>query len=425
MSALISLLSKLNIFEEQDVKDDQHLTNIYATRVFLVLLVVILIGLTLGFWLTTSSTRIIVNNPTIDQFEGLKKKDALCPCSQLNISNGAFIQLEASLHRICSSDFVSDRWIERISSTVNISYANRADFRVTGSAQFLGLAAFCRLSQRISADSKARFYSTSLLSPQVLTQVALELTVEMSIQEFQQTMPASFKSQWELTNRLIFGNKMLSSLDTTLVTVLFNDPNSVNPFNAAQFMYNDIERTDCYCTSDYNCRSPSIICGDILYNSYQPYGPPTGQEEMRIPGFYTGCLPINSLVQSSLECFYDQTCVDQLASSVAGGEHFSAIDLHPQSLFQHNSTVESILNRVMIEHWKSNFSYRDYFDHCKPIYCSYFINERHTAILVLTQIIGLLGGLTLILTLIVPKVVHYIRNRHVRKQSPSEPFNRR
>lgn len=425
MSTSISFLWKLNLFEKNDATDDQHLSNLYATRVFLVLLIFILIGLTLGFWLTTSSSRIIVNNPTIDQYEQLKEKAGQCPCSQLNIPYGAFVHIEASLHRICSSDFVSDRWIKRISSTVNISYANRADFRVTGSAQFLALAAFCRLSKGISADSKARFYSTSLLSPQVLTQATLELTVEKSIEEFQQTMPASFKSQRELTNRLIFGNKLLSSLDTTLGTMLNNNPNSLNPFIAEPFSYYDIEGTGCFCPSDYNCRSPSIICGQILYNSYLPYRPAAGEEVVRIPGLYTGCLPINSLVQSSLECFYDQTCVDQLASLVADGEQFSAIDLHPQSLFQQNSTVEFILDGTMIEHWKSNFSYRDYFDHCKPIYCSYFFNERHTAIFVLTQIIGLLSGLTLILTLIIPKLVHYIRNRHVRKQSPSEPFNRR
>ena len=425
MSALISFLWKLNIFEEQDVTDDRHLTNIYATRVFLVLLIVILIGLTLGFWLTTSSARIIVNNPTIDQFEGLKAKDALCPCSQLNIPNGAFVQLEASFHRICSSDFVSDRWIERISSTVNISYASRADFRVQGTAQFLALAAFCRLSQRISADSKARFYSTSLLSPQVLTQAVFELTVEKSIEEFQQTMTASFISQRELTNRLIFGNQLLSSLDTTLGTTIYNVVNRENPFSFSPFFYNDVGQTPCYCPSDSNCRSSSIICDNFRCNSYEPHPWATDDVEMMIPGFYSGCLPINSLVQSSLECFYNQTCVDQLASFVVGGEQFSAIDLHPQSLFHQNSTVESILNGVMIEHWKSNFSYPDYFYHCKPMFCSYFIHERRTAIFVLTQIIGLLGGLTLILTLIIPKVVHYIRNRHVRKQSPSEPFNSR
>ena len=137
---------------------------------------------------------------------------------------------------------------------------------------------------------------------------------------------------------------------------------------------------------------------------------------MIIRGLFTGCLPIYSLFQSSLECFYDQTCVNQLASRVAADEQFSAIDLHEQSRFQQSTIVRSILDDIMIEHWKSNFSYQGYFDHCKPSYCSYFMNERRTVIFVLTQIIGLLGGLTLILTLIIPKVVHRVRNRHLHNQ---------
>ena len=64
----------------------------------------------------------------------LKGKDAQCLCSQLNVLYGTFVQFETSLHGICASDFVTDRWIERISSTVNSGNANRADIRGTGSA---------------------------------------------------------------------------------------------------------------------------------------------------------------------------------------------------------------------------------------------------------------------------------------------------
>ena len=425
MSTPISFLWKLNLFDKNDATDDQHLSNLYSTRVFLALLIFILIGLTLGLWLTTSSSRTIVNNPTIDQYEQLKEKEAKCLCSHLNIPYGTFVHIQSSLHGICSSDFVTDRWIERIGTTMNISYANRADFRVTGSAQFLALAAFCRLSQRISASSISRFYTTSLLSPEVLPRNGLGLTVELSIEEFQQTISASFQSQWNLTNRLIFGNKLLSSLDTALGTMVYSYPNDEVPFLSEAFSYYDIELTRCLCQNDYNCRSPSMLYREILYDEYWPFTPATGDVEMMIPGFYTGCLPVNSLLQSSLECFCDQTCVDQLAFLVAGGEQFSAVDLHEESLFQQNSTVESILGRIMIEHWKSNFSHRAYFDQCKPLYCSYFVNERRTVIFVLTQVIGLLGGLTLILTLIIPKMVHYVRNRHVHTQSPSEPVNRK
>ena len=380
-------------------------------------------GLTLGFWLITSSTKIVIDNPMIDEYEQLKdEKGTECPYSQLNVPYGAFVRLETSLHGICSSDFVTDRWVGIIFASTNASDAYRADFRVTGSAQFLALGAFCRPSCRISVDSITSFYFTSLRSPQALTRDDLEWLVELSVLQFQETMPSSFQSRVRLTNRLIFSNKLLPSLDTSVGTFISCDLTDDLPFHFTPFIYYRSD-TSCECQSDYDCRSSSVICLNIQSALYQPTIVPYFMLHMTIPGLYTGCLPMNSLLESTLECFYNQTCVDQLASLLADDEHFSAIDLHQQSLFRQNSTMESILDGIMIEHWKSNSSYQDYYNHCKPVYCSYFVEERRSAMFGVTQIIGLLGGLTLILTLIVPKVVRYLRNRRSHNQSPSEPID--
>jgi hypothetical protein len=424
MSTLISFLRTLNIFKEDDATDHKHRSNLHATRIFLALLIAILVGLTLGFWLTTSTTKIVINNPTIDQYEQLSH-DAQCPCSQLAIPYGTFVELEASLHSICSSDFVSDRWIETISSTVDIIHAYRADFRVTGSAQFLALVAFCRLSDRIVADSISSFGAASLLSRKVLTRDVVEFTVESFIRQFQLSMPSVLQSHLRLTNRFIFGNKLISGLETTVNAMVYLFPTDDIPFLPYMINYFDRTVTICECHNSYDCRSPSLILNGFANRSYWPLPVEASNVRMMIPGFYTGCLPINSLLQSSLECFYDQTCIDQLASLVSDGQHFSAIDLHEHSVFQHNSTFQSVIDLIMIEHWRKNFSYQDYFHQCKPVYCTYFVNERRTATVVLIQIIGVLGGLTLILTLIIPKMIHFVRNRHLRNQTPSEPMNRK
>jgi hypothetical protein len=36
-----------------------------------------------------------------------------------------------------------------------------------------------------------------------------------------------------------------------------------------------------------------------------------------IPGFYTGCYIVESLLQSTLECFYDPQCIDKLQTYIS------------------------------------------------------------------------------------------------------------
>ncbi|CAF1677223.1 unnamed protein product, partial [Didymodactylos carnosus] len=49
------------------------------------------------------------------------------------------------------------------------------------------------------------------------------------------------------------------------------------------------------------------------------YDTSTGQIQFLVPGFLSGCYIIEALLQSSLVCLYDQTCLDQL-SYIDGGQ---------------------------------------------------------------------------------------------------------
>ena len=116
MSSVKTYLLNLNIFESSSddherVDEQQRYWNIIGTRLYFLVLIIILLAVAVVSWLSTEVTAITIRQPSKDEFESLPF-DAQCPCSRGSISYDDFTSLEAILHQVCSSDFVSDRWIE-------------------------------------------------------------------------------------------------------------------------------------------------------------------------------------------------------------------------------------------------------------------------------------------------------------------------
>jgi hypothetical protein len=63
----------------------------------------------------------------------------------------------------------------------------------------------------------------------------------------------------------------------------------------------------------------------------------------------------------------------------------------------------------MVEQWKTNISYTNYFGQCAPISCIFSKVERHNFVYVLSTLLSLLGGLTLILKLVIPTTVRLVQ----------------
>jgi hypothetical protein len=132
---------------------------------------------------------------------------------------------------------------------------------------------------------------------------------------------------------------------------------------------------------------------------------------LEIDGFSAGCMPMDSTLQSTLQCFYNQTCLNELLSYLSTNESFTAMSVSNHSRFAPTSTVKEIVNELMVEEWLTNISYEQYYSQCAPTVCTYSKMERHNSVYVLTKVIGSLGGLTVTLTFIIPVIVRHIRRR--------------
>ena len=141
----------------------------------------------------------------------------------------------------------------------------------------------------------------------------------------------------------------------------------------------------------------STIFGDVQYD------PPA---LFRVPGMLVGCYPYTSLIQSTLECFYDQSCLDLLQSFIPELSFPSPIS---SSRFPQNTTVDDLYLELFVESWNNQSNFTEYFQRCSPESCSYSYDRRFDRIHVLITLVGLVGGLLITTSLVSSILVKIIR----------------
>ena len=416
MSFVKNYLQHLNVFPPSDDRIDQEDENqrrssILATRLYFFALALGLVIIAVFVWLNRQTTIVTVEYPSIGQFEALPF-DAHCPCSRASVSYGEFTSVQATFHQVCSSDFVSDQWIEAIFSGSNATYFYLRDFRVSGSAQFQALASFCRLAAASVAESTSLFYRTVMVSAQVQSAIVVQSQAQAVMDQFILTAPDQFKAQLQLVREMTVGNTLLSELQTNaMLTYTIND-NHQTKIQRTEVVYLVDEEKECSCVADLGCGTGSIITN--IFGEPTPFDVSDDSELlMEISGLVTGCLPVDSILVSTLECFYSEICLDQLLSYFPTTVNFAAMAESNTSRFKSNSKVQTVVDALMVETWITNISYARYYAQCAPILCTYSINERHDFVFVVIKLIRSLGGLTVIFGLIIPMIIRFIRRpRH-------------
>lgn len=105
---------------------------------------------------------------------------------------------------------------------------------------------------------------------------------------------------------------------------------------------------------------------------------------------FIGCLPVTSLFQSSLACFYNETCIFEIQralgfDSTNFAQNFVALDSTASSKFEPTTPMETIIKGLMVEEWTYVFNYSSYFDQCKISSCSYSSLERNSFIAIVLR----------------------------------------
>ncbi|CAF1545316.1 unnamed protein product [Adineta steineri] len=237
-----------------------------------------------------------VNAPTMTKYLDLYStySQALtCPCKQVSISYNTFISIEYTFHQICTSVFISQDWIDYLSKSYGSNGVHMHDFRDTSPFTFQALSTLCDLINQTVSIRLSQFNSSQYVSASVTSSDVFKSQAQSLIDQFRLSATNDFLLSLTTIRNTTQSNALFSGLQTNYYFITQNDTKWPDPYPVA---YGN-------CTCSY---SPKCIAQSGIYN----YPDPTIL--FSVPGIYIGCYVIESLLQSDLRCFYNQTCIDQL-----------------------------------------------------------------------------------------------------------------
>ncbi|CAF1303538.1 unnamed protein product, partial [Rotaria sordida] len=363
--------------------------------------------------------------------DALYPSTTTCRCSQTSILYSQIVSLNARFHQVCSSDFVSEKWFSSLFN-VNTSNYYPLDFRLMASAQFQILSILCRISRQAVIDALKEFAATTMLSPSALSRDVVNIYVGTSIEQFQKTTLDSYRSHIHFILSILAEQRFISALRTNFYTrsVLGSNnfvtfpaiyPQQIDPTQSSSIL-----NETCQCDRTNNCiypagiynQSRSIIPNEVFSLDASPL--------FMIPGFQVGCVPQNALFQSTLECFYNQTCLDIVISLTGALRTISPLNIsNSNSRFSPTTTIAILFDNLMIESWENSIDFATYFQTCAPKICSYSYVQRFFLIYMITTIVSVFGGIRVTLHIASPlfvKFILYLYRRWVSMQETEERY---
>lgn len=198
-------------------------------------------------------------------------------------------------------------------------------------------------------------------------------------------IPTAFNTDWSLE----YGNESNSFLIRSIPHIFNN--------------------STCNCVISNMCQEPLRI------------GPP----DLILPGLVVGCSPLEGLRFSTLECFFSSDCISTVINYL---EYYTQIDGSPPvnftvstsspiiipplsssilSRFPPNTSMEAIVGELFVEEVDQRIDYEAYYAKCAPLSCRYSIVIHNNTLYIITELIGLYGGLTIGLRLVIWNLVKF------------------
>jgi hypothetical protein len=312
----------------------------------------------------SQSIHVNIDKPSFPTYQYLSShfSDSLqCSCSQISIKYKTFLNIKPQFHQVCSSDFVTNSWIMHLYNQANLTYLfDEKDVWHSRTAQFQSLSLFCQLSIKMVNDSLSQIITKDFININLLSEYLLNEQIETIIKQFKITIPDLFENTFSLIRGMIGSNMIISGLSTNWIIDI---PSMTYAWTSAHTI--PIDYSECNCGLSSKCIQ---LSKDML----------------------VGCYPIEVLLQSTFQCLYDQQCIDP-------SYHFLSMKyLFNSTRFQSNTTIELIVNQLMIEEYLNEIFYEEYFNQCSPLLCTYSYTDEINVIQGITLLISLEGGLVII-----------------------------
>ena len=398
-------LIELNLYRSRSIEVSHIQREQRQTRLYLCLLsiaVVVLISY------TSSEEHAVVEtiNPPSDaaeyeQLRGMYGDTLECPCSRISLEYNIMIpKLKVeSLHPICNSSFVTSKWYANYASFFDITSKRRQDFARVLVPLFRLISALCSLARDQISNNLVSFLSSTRVVNRVISTQRFEQRLNSTIIQLQQQIPAQFAQNLDLIRLSQQGNGLISAFGSNWEYLVRNNNRTIGAFLTRRSL--TYENGTCSCALSPKCSMPATMF--------------TGNDEV----FFTsktlrlGCTILETVLQSSLECFYSKSCfallidgwfldhpwIDPSIWNMSQGHN--AIN-HGLSTFAENDTMETIVSRMFINRWEHELSYEGFFRGCATRECTYTRHYRFDVLDIVTTFLSVFGGLSIGLHFLVP-----------------------
>ena len=393
-------LIEMNLFDNAASRQNQYnlVTARIATRVYVLLLSFSMCVIVAYNALSVRTQNFIVQNPSQTIYENLQATYPMtiqCPCNGIIISYGTFMSLSPQYHPVCSSLLVSNGWISSVSAGQATITISDKDFRSFGMNFFAALAAICSLAQTNVVESWQSFNRTTLATSDVVSREEFVSRTHSSFSQFKIDTIFQFNLTFTFT-QFLSQNMFLPKQNVDLAPA-----NMVNGSARTEFFLWSENRNSCSCMMDSLCRE------SVGFPSYEDK-----QLVFSIPNVFRGCSIVQSVLISSLECFFNQSCLDAFQWQIISPQSVEVSILDANAThFEPQATIGELLRTLMIERWGESIQYDQYYEQCAPKLCSYSVRSKNSLLYVLVVAISLFGGLSITLKMITPPVVSFIRSR--------------
>lgn len=272
------------------------------------------------------------------------------------------------------------------------------DYRRLIVAHLKYIQRLCEYSIEIERNSIDQFLNSLLITSELLSEDEFSFRVNSSIEQQKEKIPKKFSNLLFLIRSLNHGNGFISMYGTNY------EYSSTQVDKEGQHLYLSNQAIvydhGCSCELYSNC-------------STQAYFFEEDSSKIFVNGLKMGCTPSESLHVSTLECFYDELCVDLIQQYT----NLSIASLvNETSRFHPKTNVSQLIDNLFIEQWLTSVNYSSYYDQCSPSSCSYTYVQYFHILYLITFLFGLQGGLTIVLDWICPRIVRIIFKIYEKRQ---------
>ncbi|CAF5215947.1 unnamed protein product, partial [Rotaria magnacalcarata] len=157
----------------------------------------------------------------------------------------------------------------------------------------------------------------------------------------------------------------------------------------------------CSCRTHINCVQPESIYSSAINSSH-----------WMMPGLNIGCSIIDTIQNSTLQCLYNQTCVDllelfiqRIPERLSNNTNVTALNSMLHTRYPPDTSILRMSDQLFFQEGLIEISYVEFYKQCAPNYCSYTHEKHSNFLVIISRILALWGGLTLSFGFIAPCIV--------------------